>query len=85
MVRALVIHLRKKVPKLDEKVKEEITRKVQKALKNYPGVQFKGTFIDENRVGICEWEASNTEAVEKIAKKLGVKYDKIVEVKQVLS
>ena len=37
-----------KLPKLDEKAKEELMKKAQEVLKNYPGVQFKGTFVDEN-------------------------------------
>ena len=84
MARVLVIHLKKKVTKLDEKAKEELKKKVEGTLKNYPNVQFKGTFIDENGVGVCEWEAPDATTVEKIVKELGVKYDKIVEVKQVL-
>jgi hypothetical protein len=57
MVRVLVIHLKKKLPKLDEKAKEELMKKAQEVLKNYPGVQFKGTFVDENGIGVCDWEA----------------------------
>jgi len=42
MARVLVIHLKKKVTKLDEKAKEELKKKVEGVLKNYPNVQFKG-------------------------------------------
>jgi len=84
VVRVLVIHLDKKVPKLDERAKEELLKKAQEVLKNYPGVQFKGTFVDEEGIGICDWEAPDAATVERIVKELGVPYDKVVAVKQVL-
>ena len=84
MVMVLVIHLKKKIPKLDEKAKEQLMKKAQEVLKNYPGVQFKGTFVDENGIGVCDWEAPDAATVEKVVKELRVPYDKVVAVKQVL-
>ena len=83
MVRVLVIHSKKKV-KIEEKAKGELSKKMQEVLKKYPGVQHKGTFVDENGVGICDWEAPDAATVEKILKELKVPYDKVVAVKQVL-
>jgi len=84
VVRVLVIHLNNKVPKLDEKTKGELLKRAQEVLQKYPGVQFKGTFVDEEGVGICDWEAPDAATVEKIVKELGVPYDKVVAVRQVL-
>ena len=84
VVRVLVIHLNKRVPKLDERAKGELLKRAQEVLKKYPGVQFKGTFVDENGVGVCDWEAPDVATVEKIVKELGVPYDKVVAVKQIL-
>jgi len=79
-----VIHLNNKVPKLDQKTKSELLKRAQEVLKKYPGVQYKGTFVDENGVGICDWEAPDVATMEKVVKELGIPYDKIVAVKQVL-
>ena len=40
--------------------------------------------MDEEGVGICDWEAPDAAIVERIVKELGVPYDKVVAVKQVL-
>jgi hypothetical protein len=84
VVRVFVIHLNNKVPKLDQKTKSELLKRAQEVLKKYPGVQYKGTFVDENGVGICDWEAPDVATMEKVVKELGIPYDKIVAVKQVL-
>jgi hypothetical protein len=34
-------------------------KKAEEVLKRYPGVQFKGTFVDEGGVGVRDWEASD--------------------------
>ncbi|PCN50783.1 hypothetical protein B6U99_02740 [Candidatus Geothermarchaeota archaeon ex4572_27] len=57
MVRVLVIHLNNKVPRLDEKAKQELLKKAQEVLSKYPGVKFNGTFVDDEGVGVCDWEA----------------------------
>jgi hypothetical protein len=84
LVRVLVIHLKKKMPKLDEKAKSELLSKAQEVLKKYPNFQFKGTFVDDSGVGVCDWEAPDAATVEKIVKELKAPYDKVVAVKQVL-
>jgi hypothetical protein len=53
-------------------------------LKKYPGVQFKGTFVDERGVGVCDWEAPDAATVERVVKELKVPYDRVVAVRQVL-
>jgi hypothetical protein len=84
LVRVLVIHVRKRMPKLDEKAKGGLLSRAQEVLKRYPNVQFKGTFVDDSGVGVCEWEAPDAATVEKIVKELKAPYDKVVAVKQVL-
>ena len=39
---------------------------------------------DDEGVGICDWEAPDAEAVERIVKELGAPYDEVVAVKQAL-
>jgi hypothetical protein len=54
----------------------------QKALKQNPQVKYKGTFVDKDGVGVCDWEAPNAQAVEKICKGLNLLYDAIVQVEE---
>jgi len=84
MARVLVIHLNNRMPKLDEKAKRELLKKAQELLFKYPGVKFNGTFVDDDGVGICDWDAPDAETVERIVRELGAPYDKVVAVKQVL-
>jgi hypothetical protein len=72
MVRVLVIHLKKNLLRLDERAKADLLKKAQEVLKKYPGVQFKGTFVDEEGVGVCDWEAPDAATVERVVKELKV-------------
>ena len=79
-----MIHLNNRLPKLDEAAKQALLKKAQELLARYPGVKFNGSFVDDEGVGICDWEAPDAETVERIVKELGAPYDKVVAVKQVL-
>jgi len=60
---------------------------VLEALKKteYSSVEFKGTFVDERGVGICDWEAPNAEVVKKLVDEvIKTPYSEIIAVKQVL-
>ena len=39
-------------------------------LKDYPKVKFNGTYVDENGMGICDWDAPNTGVVKEIVEKV---------------
>ena len=71
MVKILVFHYSEegRLPKLSQKELEEIMRKFYDVLKDYPNVKFNGTYVDENGMGICWWEAPNAEVVKEIVKK----------------
>ena len=87
MVRVLVIHCTEKgkLPKLTQEQLREIATKVSDALKDRPKIKFNGTFVDENGVGICDWEAPSAKDVEEFIKaNIGAPYDTVVEVRQVL-
>lgn len=58
MVTALVLHFTDagRVPPLSNEVLSDLRASFNEALKPYPGVDFK-TFIDENGMGVCIWEA----------------------------
>ncbi len=55
-------------------------------LKDYPDVTFYGTWVDENGMGICLWEAPSSEVVKEIVKKVlgSPPVDPVIEVKKVL-
>jgi hypothetical protein len=82
MARILELHLTPKgrVPKPTPEQAKSFNEALRKALKENPKVKYKGTFVDKEGVGICDWEAPNAEAVEKIVKALGLPYDAIVQV-----
>jgi len=39
-------------------------------LKDYPEVKFNGTYVDENGMGFCDWDAPNAEVVKEIVEKV---------------
>ncbi len=72
MAKVLVFHFSEKgrLPALSKEEAEGITLKINAELKNYPGVKFNGTFVDENGRGICDWEAPNAQVVNEIVEKV---------------
>ena len=85
MARVLVIHHtdKGKLP-LKQLNKDELLSKAGEWLKANPDVKFNGSFANTDGVGICDWDAPSTEKVKVAIEALGVPYDTIVEVNQVL-
>lgn len=58
------------LPKLSEKELRDIMKGFYEVLKGYLDVKFNGTYVDENGMGICDWEAPNADVVKEIVKKV---------------
>lgn len=88
MAKIIVFHFTEggKLPKLSEKELDDIMKRFYDLLKEYPNVKFNGTYIDENGMGICDWDAPNPEVVKEIVEKaLGSPpKDPVIAVKRVL-
>ena len=88
MARILVFHFteRGRLPKLTREQLIEIRNKFLDVLKDYPDVHFNGTYVDENGMGICDWEAPNPEVVKEIVQKVlgSPPVDPVIVVKRVL-
>ncbi len=88
MAKVLVFHYtaRGKLPKLNPEEIEDVKKKFAGVLKDYPDVKFNGTYVDEEGMGICDWEAPNADVVKEIVNKaLGAPpYDPVIVVKRVL-
>ncbi len=87
MAKIIVFHFTEtgRLPKLSEEELKDIRKKFDEALKDYSGVNF-SAYVDENGMGICDWEAPSPEVVKEIVQKvLGAPpADPVIEVKQVL-
>jgi len=59
-----------KLPKLSEKELRDIRAKFLEVLKDYPEVTFYGTWVNEEGMGICLWEAPSPETVKEIVAKV---------------
>lgn len=84
-MRVLVIHCtdKGKLP-LAQLNKDELLVKAGEWLKDNPDVKFNGAFASNDGVGICDWDAPSADKVKEAVEGLGVPYDAIVEVSQVL-
>ena len=86
MARILVIHhdAGRLPPSVVSANKAELLRKAGEWLKANPDVQFHGTFVNPQGIGICDWTSPSTAKVVEALKALGAPYDDVVEVAQVL-
>jgi len=88
MARVLVFHYKNRLPKLSPEQIKAVQESFGKVLKDYPDVKYNGTWVTEDGLGICDWEAPSAEVVkEVVAKALGPEgpaVDEIVEVKRVM-
>lgn len=88
MARIIVLHFTEegRLPKLSREELIDIRNKFLDVLKDYPDVHFNGTYVDENGMGICDWEAPNSEVVKEVVQKaIGpAPADAFIEVSQVL-
>lgn len=87
MARILVFHYTEggRVPKLSEQEFKDLRGKFDEELKNYPGVNF-STWINDEGMGVCIWEAPNVEVVKEIETKVigAAPADPVIMVRQVL-
>ena len=85
MARVLVVHYTDKgrLP-LKQIDKDELLGKAGEWLKANPDVKFNGSFANSDGIGICDWDAPSAEKVKVAIEALGVPYDTITEVNQVL-
>ncbi|PIR71480.1 MAG: hypothetical protein COX89_00400 [Candidatus Nealsonbacteria bacterium CG_4_10_14_0_2_um_filter_37_10] len=87
MAKILVFHYTEegRVPKLSEQELKDLRAKFDEVLKGYPGVHF-STYVDDNGMGVCIWEAPNIEVVKEIEEKVigAPPADPVIVVKQIL-
>jgi hypothetical protein len=87
LVKVLVLrHNKGKLPPsaLTDDFKKQVGGAMEKYFKENPEVKFNGLWVNEEGVGICDWDAPNTELVKKFIDGVGGSYDEIVAVKKVL-
>jgi hypothetical protein len=72
MPKVIVFHYTEegRLPKLSQKELEDIMKGFYDVLKDYPDVKYNGTYVDENGMGICDWDAPNADVVKEIVKKV---------------
>ncbi len=67
---------------------EDLQANVVETVEKYDDVEFKGTFANDEGMGICEWEAPDVDTVVEIYEESGAievaPSDEIIEVDQVL-
>jgi len=87
MAKILLFHYTEegRLPNLSEQELKDLRAKFDEVFKDYPGVNFV-TYVDENGMGICDWEAPNVETVKEIVEKVlgSPPTDPVIVVKQVL-
>jgi len=69
---------------LTDEFKQQVGGAMAKYLKENPDVKFNGLWVNQDGVGICDWEAPNAEAVKRFIDAAGGTYDDIVAVEKVL-
>ena len=71
-VKVIVFHYTEKgkLPKLTDQDLNNLKAQLSEELKNYPGVTYNGTFVDQDGRGICDWDAPNKEVVAEILEKV---------------
>lgn len=88
MAKVVVFHYTEegRLPKLSSEELEDVKKKFEEVLKNYPDVKFNGTYINEEGMGICDWEAPDAEVVKEIINKAleSPPHDPTIVVKRVL-
>lgn len=71
MAKVIVFHFTEpaRLPRLSEEEIKDIQKKFENVLGDYPEVRFNGAFVDENGMGICDWEAPDAKTVKEIIEK----------------
>lgn len=88
MAKVLLFHYTEegRLPKLSKKELEDIMKQFYEVLKDYPEAKFNGAYVDENGIGICDWDAPNVGVVKEIVEKVigAPPADPVIVVKRVL-
>lgn len=87
MAKVLVMRYNKgKVPPsaVTDELKQQLGGAMEKYVKENPQVKFNGLWVNEDGIGICDWEAPDAESVKKFIDSAGGSYDEIVAVEKVL-
>ena len=87
MARVFVMRYNKgKIPPSDltEEMKKDIGEKVGDFLKENPDVKFNGLWVNDDGIGICDWEAPDAETVRTAVESVGSDYDEVIEVEKVM-
>ena len=69
---------------LTDEFKKQVGGAMEKYFEENPGVKFNGLWVNEEGVGICDWDAPDTESVKRFIDGVGGTYDEIVAVEKVL-
>ena len=69
---------------LTEEFKKQIGEAMEKYFKENPEVKFNGLWVNEEGVGICDWDAPDAESVKRFIDGVGGTYDEIIAVEKVL-
>jgi hypothetical protein len=69
---------------ITDEFKQQVGGAMEKYLKENPQVKFNGLYVNEEGVGICDWEAPDAESVKKFIDGAGGTYDEIIAVEKVL-
>ena len=87
MAKVLVLrHTNGKVPPaaVTDEFKQQLGGALESYLKENPGVKFNGLYVNNDGVGICDWEAPDAETVKRFIDSVGGAYDQIVAVDKIL-
>ena len=87
MARVFVMRYNKgKIPPSDltEEMKKDIGEKVGDFLKENPDVKFNGLWVNDDGIGVCDWEAPDAETVRTAVESVGSDYDEVIEVEKVM-
>lgn len=87
MARILVMRYDKgKLPPKDitDEKKKELEEGIEKFLKDNDDVEFNGLWVNDDGVGICDWQAPDVDTVKEALDEMDLSYDDVIEVKKVL-
>lgn len=77
-----------KLPDVPEKEFQQLQDTVMELLEQRDNIEFNGTYVNEEGIGVCEWDAPSAEDVQEIYEEAGVNRmapaDDIIEVDQAM-
>jgi len=69
---------------LTDEFKNQVGEAMAKYFNENPEVKFNGLWVNEEGIGICDWDAPDAESVKSFIDSVGGTYDEIVAVGKVL-